>query len=203
MSKVFRLYKEGTTTYEDWNNSPAFPYNSASRDTIEDPDGASACHEITSIPSPFARIDLIKAAFKEVCKSGKNNLSNLDGNTIFHKMVSDTLDVAEIFFNIDKFNGKVEIIKWDWSIMLTELDQSGISGHRYFADALRKYMSSDSKTYNFEALRNIYLLNYVEGPDELNIIGATSPATLFFSNANDLGYVNDIFFGEGKLLDSS
>lgn len=50
-------------------------------------------------------------------------------------MVSDTLDVAEIFFNIDKFNGKVEIIKWDWSIMLTELDQSGISGHRYFADA--------------------------------------------------------------------
>lgn len=97
MSKVFRLYKEGTTTYEDWNNSPAFPYNSASRDTIEDPDGASACHEITSIPSPFARIDLIKAAFKEVCKSGKNNLSNLDGNTIFHKMVSDTLDVAEIF----------------------------------------------------------------------------------------------------------
>ncbi|MCC2779712.1 cell division FtsA domain-containing protein [Parabacteroides distasonis] len=203
MSKVFRLYKEGTTTYEDWNNSPAFPYNSASRDTIEDPDGASACHEITSIPSPFARIDLIKAAFKEVCKSGKNNLSNLDGNTIFHKMVSDTLDVAEIFFNIDKFNGKVEIIKWDWSIMLTELDQSGISGHRYFADALRKYMSSDSKTYNFEALRNIYLLNYVEGPDELNIIGATSPATLFFSNANDLGYVNDIFFGEDKPFDSN
>lgn len=68
MSKIFRLYKEGTTTYEDWNNSPAFPYNSASRDMIEDPDGASARHEITSIPSPFARIDLIKTAFKEVCK---------------------------------------------------------------------------------------------------------------------------------------
>lgn len=46
MSKIFRLYKEGTTTYEDWNNSPSFPYNSASRDTIEDPDGASARHEI-------------------------------------------------------------------------------------------------------------------------------------------------------------
>lgn len=71
MSKIFRLYKEGTTTYEDWNNSPAFPYNSASRDMIEDPDGASARHEITSIPSPFARIDLIKTAFKEVCKQDK------------------------------------------------------------------------------------------------------------------------------------
>ncbi len=111
MSKIFRLYKEGTSTYEDWNNSPVFPYNSASRDTIEDPDGASARHEITSIPSPFARIDLIKTAFKEVCnRINTQERLNLDGKTIFHKMVSDTLDVAEIFFNLDKYTGKVEVI---------------------------------------------------------------------------------------------
>ena len=203
MSKIFRLYKEGYSTYQDWNSSPAFPYNSASRDTIEDPDGASARHEITSIPSPFARIDLIKTAFKEVCKPDKNTKkTDLDGDTIFHKMVSDTFDVAEIFFNIDKYSGKVEIIKWDPSLMLTELEQSSIPGHNYLADALRKYMRSDEKTYNFDKLKNIYLLNYVEGPDELNIIGATSPATLFFSNANDLSYVNDIFFGQDKPFDS-
>ena len=203
MSKIFRLYKEGTSTYEDWNNSPAFPYNSASRDTIEDPDGASARHEITSIPSPFARIDLIKTAFKEGCKPDKKNKKvDLDGTTIFHKMVSDTLDVAEIFFNIDKYNGKVEIIKWDPQLMLNELNNSGIPGHRYLADALTKYMTSDSKTYNFGHLQNLYLLNYIEGPDELNIIGSTSPATLFFSNANDLSYVNNIFFGEDKPFDS-
>lgn len=203
MSKIFRLYKEGTSTYEDWNNSPAFPYNSASRDTIDDPDGASASHEITSIPSPFARIDLVKTAFKEVCKPDKKTRQvNLDGNTIFHKMVSDTLDVAEIFFNIDKYKGKIEVIKWEPQIMLAELEQSGIIGHQYLADALKKYMQSDSKTYNFGALKNIYLLNYVEGPDELNIIGATSPASLFFSNANDLSYVNDIYFGEDKPFDS-
>lgn len=203
MSKIFRLYKDGASTYEDWNNSPAFPYNSASRDTIDDPDGASASHEITSIPSPFARIDLVKTGFKEVCKPDKKTQqANLDGNTIFHKMVSDTLDVAEIFFNIDKYKGKIEVIKWEPQIMLAELEQSGIIGHQYLADALKKYMQSDSKTYNFGALKNIYLLNYVEGPDELNIIGATSPATLFFSNANDLSYVNDIYFGEDKPFDS-
>lgn len=203
MSKIFRLYKEGASTYEDWNNSPAFPYNSASRDTIEDPDGASARHEITSIPSPFARIDLIKTAFKEVCKPDKKTKKvDLDGTTIFHKMVSDTLDVAEIFFNIDKYNGKVEIIKWDPQLMLNELSNSGITGHQYLADALVKYMTSDAKTYNFGQLRNLYLLNYIEGPDELNIIGATSPATLFFSNANDLSYVNNIFFGEDRPFDS-
>ena len=203
MSKIFRLYKEGTSTYEDWNSSPAFPYNSASRDTIDDPDGSSAHHEITSIPSPFARIDLIKTAFKEVCKPDKKSKKvSLDGQTIFHKMVSDTLDVAEIFFNIDKYTGKIEVIKWDPSLMLLELEQSSISGHNYLADALRKYMESDKKTYNFDKLKSIYLLNYVEGPDELNIIGATSPATLFFSNANDLSYVNDIFFGQDKPFDS-
>ena len=202
MSKIFRLYKEGTSTYEDWNSSPAFPSNSASRDTIEDPDGASARKEISSIPSPFARIDLIKNAFREVCKSDKRTKKiELDGKTIFHKMVSDTLDIAEIFFNLDKYSGKVEVIKWDPSLMLSELEHSSIAGHQYFADALRKYMQSDAKTYNFDKLRNIYLLNYLEGPDELNIIGATSPATLFFSNANDLSYINDIFFSEDKPFD--
>lgn len=203
MSKIFRLYKDGTNTYQDWNNSPAFPYNSTSRDTIEDPDGASARHEITSIPSPFARIDLVKNAFKEVCKVDKNTHKvDLDGKSIFHKMVSDTLDVAEIFFNIDKYNGKIEIIKWDHTLMLAELEGSNISGHKYLADALRKYMVSDAKTYNFGNLKNIYLLNYLQGPDEINIIGATSPATLFFSNANDLSYVNDIYFGADKPFDS-
>ena len=28
MSKIFRLYKEGADTYQDWNESPAFPYTS-------------------------------------------------------------------------------------------------------------------------------------------------------------------------------
>lgn len=194
MSKVFRLYKEGTTTYRGWNESPAFPYNSNARDTIEDPDGASAKNEITSIPSPFARIDLVKTAFKEVCRRAQKNIDELDGNTIFHKMVSDTLDVGEIFFNIDKFKGKIEIITWNPATATVSLMEDGNTGHYYVGDALQKYFESDAKTYNFGQLRNIYLLNYVNGPDEINIIGATSPATLFFSGANKLDYVNDVFF---------
>ncbi len=190
MSKIFRLYKNGSSTYTDWNSSQSFPYNSTNRDTIEDPNGASARHEITSIPSPFARIDLVKSAFKEVCRSG-----NLDGNTIFHKMVSDALDVGEIFFNIDKFSDKIEILNWNPGTMIPSLVNSNNAGHRYFGDALDKYMKSDGATYNFGHLNNIYLLNYISGPNPLNIIGATSPATLFFSSANDLSYVKNICFG--------
>lgn len=194
MSKVFRLYKEGTTTYEGWNENPAFPYTSTARDTIEDPDGASAKNEITSIPSPFARIDLVKTAFKEVCRRATKNIKDLDGDTIFHKMVSDSLDVGEIFFNIDKFKDKIEIITWDPNQAISVLKNSENLSHYYVADALEKYLSSDAKTYNFDQLKNVYLLNYRKGPDELNIIGATSPATLFFSGANSLDYVQDIFF---------
>lgn len=94
-------------------------------------------------------------------------------------MVSDALDIGEIFFNIDKYKNKIEILTWDPSIMISSLENNGSNGHLYLADALRKYMKSDSKTYNFDKLQNIYLLNYIDGPDELNIIGATSPATLF------------------------
>lgn len=194
MSKVFRLYKEGTTTYEGWNENPAFPYTSTARETIEDPDGASAKNEITSIPSPFARIDLVKTAFKEVCRRATKDIKELNGNTIFHKMVSDSLDVGEIFFNIDKFKDKIEIITWSPSKAIELLKGDENLSHYYVADALEKYLSSDSKTYNFDQLRNVYLLNYTQGPDELNIIGATSPATLFFSGANRLDYVQGIFF---------
>lgn len=194
MSKVFRLYKEGATTIQGWNENPAFPYNSSARDTIEDPDGASAKNEITSIPSPFARIDLVKTAFREVCRRASHNVKELDGKTIFHKMVSDSLDIGEIFFNIDKFKDKIEIITCDPSVMINTLKNNQNSGHKYVADALEKYLVSDAQTYNFGQLRNIYMLNYVEGPDELNIIGATSPATLFFSGANNLDYIQDIFF---------
>ncbi len=194
MSKVFRLYKQGATTYQGWYESPAFPYNSNARDTIEDPDGASAKNEITSIPSPFARIDLVKTAFREVCRRATKEIKELDGNSIFHKMVSDTLDVGEIFFNIDKFKDKIEIITWDPSAMIPALKNDNNNSHYYVADALDKYLQSDAKTYNFNLLRNIYLLNYTKGPDELNIIGATSPATLFFSGANNLEYIQDIFF---------
>ena len=117
-------------------------------------------------------------------------------------MVSDTLDVAEIFFNIDKYTGIVEVINWDASQMLSELQNSSSNGHRYLADALSKYMKLGSNSSNWGQSKNIYLLNYVNGPDFINIIGATSPATLFFSNANKLDYVNNIYFGEDKPFDN-
>lgn len=199
MSKVFRLYTGGTNTFQDWDNSPTFPYNSGARDDskMPDPEGAKASKEITSIPSPFARIDLVKNAFYEIARQ-ENTIGAkacLDGKSIFHKMISDTLDVGEIFFNYDRFSSIVEIITWDPSKMINALESSPDDGQKCYANALKKFIAADGKSYNFDKLQNIYLLNYKNGPQQLNIIGATSPASVFFSTANKINYIKDIQFG--------
>lgn len=197
MPQIFRLGTLGPNNSQDWQDSNAFPYNQQNRDSIQDPSGATACREITSIPSPFARIDLVKNAFRIVAAKGVN------GNTIYHKMVSDTLDVGEIFFNIDKYRNLIDIIAWDPKVMIPQLTGSNIPGHCYLGQSLKTYLERD-KGYNFGKLQNIYLLNFKKGPAPLNIIGATSPATFFFSNSNDLNYVDDyISFGQDKPFDAN
>lgn len=205
MSKVFRLYNiQGNNNIVDWQEAKVYGTQAISE--ITDPDGADAQKEITSIPSPFARIDLIKTAFREVVAMANRQPNDkeyapFDGDTIYHKMVSDTLDVAEIFFNYDRFKNFFEIIVWDRK---KDLDEYNV-----FGKTLKRYLESDAAgedPYNFGRLERIYILNYI-GPDrpaEMNIVGATSPATLFFSSANDLNYVSqNIAIGQDRPFDDS
>lgn len=197
MAKVFRLYK-GNNNIQDWGNSVS--YGSNAIDQIEDPNAASVKKEITSIPSPFARIDLVKNAYKEVVKSG-----DLHGDTIFHKMVSDSLDVAQIFFNLPKLSDRIKIIVWNVNQEIDVLKKSASNEHRRVGETLEMFLSQDKETYNFDKMKSVYLLHYIGRyrKTQLDIIGATSPATLFFSSANDFTYLSeDIHFGKDKVLDS-
>ena len=141
MSKVFRLHQDNNTLI-DWQQSQ--PYSTNVINQIKDPNGATAKNEITSIPSPFARIDLVKNAFKEV------NTLGLDGDTIYHKMVSDSLDVGQIFFNYPKFKNLVNVVCWDKTNDLQALRQSPVPSHKTVADTLEMYMQQDGKTYNID-----------------------------------------------------
>lgn len=192
MAKVFRIHKEGSGNIIDWAKSHSYGDNVIKQ--ITDPFGAKATKEITSIPSPFSRIDLAVTAFKTVIETG------LDGNTIYHKIVSDCLDIGEIFFNAENYKdqndpskNKIEIIVWDRVQELQKLKASPIKEHQIVGETLDMYLDQDKLAYNFGKMDKIYLLNY-KGPErkdpQINIIGATSPATLFFSSANDLTYVS-------------
>lgn len=70
MSKIFRLQSQGSQTITGWGDSQKYSTNAINQ--IVDPNGSSAAKEITSIPSPFARIELVKTAFKKVISTRCN-----------------------------------------------------------------------------------------------------------------------------------
>jgi len=195
MSKVFRFHN-GNDNIEDWQVTEAYGNHAIS--SIQDPAGESASRQITSIPSPFARMDLIQRAFARINESRK-----LEGSTIFHKMVSDALDVAELFFNVDRFADRLSLMVWDKHQDLQALLRSDNPKHRRLGETLKLYLEQDKQAHNFDELSSIYLLNYTAGgPFKMNIIGGTSPSTLFFTSANDLSFV-DIQFGSKRVFSTT
>jgi hypothetical protein len=180
MAKIFR-HHIGTDTLIDWDASS--PYRASTIDQITDPDGGNASNEITSIPSPFARMDLVKTAFKEVAATGVS----LEGNTIYHKMVSDALDVGQIFFNFDQMSDKINILSWDRRTDLQNLLDSANKSHQLFGRTLELFLKQDAGAYNFDALQRIFLLEQPgHGSSKMQVLGGTSPSTIFFGTANDL-----------------
>lgn len=195
MGYLFRINKGDTnsgSTIVDWSNNINSTYDHGFVNKIKDT--TTIQKEITSIPSPFARIELVKEAYRKVVGDSLNSLSmeqiaeRLHGNTIYHKMVSDSLDVGQIFFNYPSMKDKVEIKVWNTD-KINELLNSENPAHKTYGKSLNIFFQQDSKgsdPYNFGKMQNIYILKYI-GPQQkpMHIIGATSPATLFFSTAND------------------
>ena len=196
MSKIFGKSGKGG---QDWFVSDA--YADREIDSIKDPNGGMAISMPTAIPSPFARIDLVKTAFKNIAKSPVGKLKAFisdEGSVIAgrhdEKLVSHTLDIAELLFNYDSLKDDLKIIIWDRNRELSTL-RNGPVAHQRLADTFELYLDQDKESYNFELLNRLYLIQY-----KYKIIGCTSPATLFFVTANDLTdaqislTTNDVFF---------
>ncbi len=149
----------------------------------------------TSIPSPFARIDLVKSAFRWVTDNG------IDGETAQHKLVSDTLDVAQLFFLYKKHKEKLKIISWNPYDRFTELSKSPNYKHATFSETLKVFWELDGSVYNFKKINRLYfILN-----NSNQVIGGTSPATLFFP-APDVRNATEglnITFGKDVLFDNN
>ncbi len=190
MNKVFRFHQG--EVFSGWQETA--PLSSQQISQINDPDGLDPIRQITSIPSPFARMDLVLTAFREVVKSG-----NLNGKNIFYKLVSDALDIGQIFFNIDICDD-VQITAWDKNNDLQSLLSSDNPQHRHFGETLNLFLNQDTDAYNFNRMNRLYILSCTDKNDDTKVLGGTSPCTLFFSSANDLEniysrpYSGDTFF---------
>lgn len=188
MSKVFRLFQDkDLQNWQDRGND----YGPSVIEKIPNPDGDFSKREPTSIPSPFARIDLVKTALKYVIDKNE-----LEGNTIYHKLISDSLDVGEMFFKIDSLGSRAQIKWWDKNTDLNALKNSTNKSHKLYGETLDLFLKQDKETYNFDALNRIFFIFY-----DYKIIGGTSPSTLFFTSGNNLSFAN-INFGNDVLFDS-
>jgi hypothetical protein len=165
MAKVYRLHEGQDGT--GWFVSN--PITAEHLKTIKT-DGKDVA---TSIPSPFARIDLVKSAFRWVADNG------IEGVTAQHKLVSDALDVAQLFFLYPKLSGKIKIVSWNPQERFEAMINEGNVNHSTFADTLRIIWNSEADriVYNFDRVQRLYfILNNAN-----QIIGGTSPATMFFA----------------------
>ena len=163
MAKVYRLHggQDGT----GWFTSK--PITNEQLSSIK----TAGADVATSIPSPFARIDLVKSAFQWVADNG------LDGSNAQHKLVSDALDVAQLFFLYPKHKDKIKIISWSPQDRFENLIENADPKHAAFVKTLQIFWEQDGEVYNFDQVQKLYfLLN-----NSNQVIGGTSPATLFFA----------------------
>lgn len=180
MSKVLGFTNNGG---EDWFNSS--PYGNKEIQGISDPEGGHAMNAPTSIPSPFARMDLIRKSFENIVESktlefmqqGKRVMVSKEDE----KMVSHCLDLAEMLFFYHNYKNSIEIIEWDMSTQINSLKSSPELGHKRLGEALDLYLKQDALTFNFDAMKSIYIIKYNH-----QVIGGTSPLTLFFPTAKDI-----------------
>ena len=191
--KVFRLQDTQKTSLKqdrDWFVSAEYTTNEII--AIPDPDGGKG-NEPTSIPSPFARLDLANTAFRYV-----NDLGDSAGY-MYQKIVSDCLDVAEIFYNYHVFQDDIKIIEWDKTTDIYKLLNSNNSEHIKLAETLKMYLENtdDANAFNFNQVQKLYLLKYKH-----QIIGGSSSLTLFFNTANDLSWTDIVFSNGDKAFDS-
>jgi hypothetical protein len=113
---------------------------------------------------------LTKAAFKEVAEKGT------DASAAYQQIVSNSLDVAEIFFKFStlKEHCGLEIIKWSYSDL--QRIQSEI-----LKSTLELFFDGDAESLNLSDSSTFYFLYH---RNTGKIIGGTSPRTMFFSAAN-------------------
>ncbi len=193
-NKVFRLH-EGSDGIGWFNSSP---FTSEQIRTVK-----TNLRDIpTSIPSPYAQIELVKSAFRWLSQTG-----DVDGDTAYHKLVSYALDVAQLFFAIDKYND-FKVVAWHPTDRFKALIENSLTEkHKKLASTLQLFWEQDSlpvngnhdkQLYNFEYTKRLYFLLNKSN----QIIGATSPITLFMP-APDINEVTkdfNIIIGTHKLF---
>ena len=168
---------------EDWIGHA--PYSDDDIARIKDPDGGLSENPRTAIPSPLAQLDLVKNAFKQLANE------RLRGARMNERLVSNALDVAQLFFDYENHKDYLRIIRWNREECLEQLKSN--PQHRLYGETLDLFLRSD-KVYNFDLLKDWYILMW-----DRQVLGGTSPASIVMA-APALGTIDAIKVEQGVSL---
>ena len=183
---------------EDWFDLN-HPYLDDDIEKIHDPEGGMNDKPRTAIPSPFAQVDLVQEAFRQLGSPTRNNDLNIEMQSL--RLVRNALDIAELFFNYNKFEEDFEILAWNAAEHMRALENSPSNGQRILAQTLRMYIAQDRDSYNFPNIAEgaAFELFFLKSRHDGRIVGLTSPATLFMAVPDD-GVRPEVEIEQGSTL---
>ena len=159
MSKILSYNKK--TTGEGWI-SLGSQYNADEIEMIDDPNGGLTKSPRTAIPSPFAQMDLVKNAFRRLSMH-----ADLEGELMDKTLVSQALDVAQLFFNLSELRTQLKIVEWNRDVQLPMLKAS--QEHKLLGETIEMFLNQDKEAFNFDKMDRLYFLVY-----KGTVIGSTS-----------------------------
>jgi hypothetical protein len=175
---VFRKYK-GYKPHEIKCWSPSSGINTDSFETGNIVASKGSSKAGTAIPSPLARMELFDTAFNIL----SSDSVPLEGNTIYHQLVSDCLDVFQLLFNVRKddigVGKKIWFKEWKVQENIDKLKGKGEKHPNYLLGRSFEQIFSDRENNGFANTGSIFLIYY-----ENELLGGTSPLTLFFTSPN-------------------
>lgn len=122
----------------------------------------------SAVPSPFARMYLFENAFEIAANEPI-------GNTLYHKLVSDCLDIFQLLFDMTDAS-EITFNKWVKATEIGILKASEApQEHKLLGETFSMFLDSP----RFAAVNEIIFIKYKN-----ELLGGTSPLTVFFTSPN-------------------
>lgn len=169
MSKI--LSYNNKTTGEGWVPLTA-QYGADEINMISDSNAGLTETPRTAIPSPFANMDLVKNAFRRLAMD-----ADLIGEAMDEKLVSNALDIAQLFFSFGELGERIHLVEWNRQQAIAMLQSQ--PQHKLLADTILMFLEQDKEAFNFDIMDKLYFLACGD-----KIIGGTSPVSLFMASPN-------------------
>src|SRR5690554_4864193 len=149
MAHKLSLVIEQTINSEGWNTFKGIPYNDETVSIIADKIGKTELL-VTPIPLPVAQMHLPEASFAVRNSNFEECRSIINGNTTYHKLISNCLDVFEILYKYEtlKLNKRISVEIWNKS-ELNSLKKSPTPGVRTFAETLTVFINNYNNDSRF------------------------------------------------------